>query len=111
MKKGLRGKAKTIPVEAKRVARDIQRLENLQKKQLRHPENVEVLRWAEQYVKQRLWHARNMLDDVASAQRKLDPKAARVIRAYWPIWNEKGLQWGERQSEMGKLGFVSLEKM
>jgi len=34
-----------------------------------------------------------------------------VIRAYWPNWNAKGLQWGQRQQEMQKLGFVKVGTM
>jgi hypothetical protein len=108
-KRRSRGPTKPIPAEAKRLARDIERLQNIQGRPLQHPENIETLLRAEHDCKERLWKARNMLGDVANAQRKLESKAARVIRARWPYWNAKGLQWGERQLEMGKLGFENIK--
>jgi hypothetical protein len=114
-----RGKAKPIPVEAQRLARDIERLrrlESYQKNQrLSAEKNREVIRWAKTSIDERAGKVvRNVetLDDLSRAIRTLDePKAERVIRAYWSIWNVQGLKWGERALEMSQLGFNEFKEM
>jgi hypothetical protein len=107
-----RGKAKPIPIEAKRLARSFERLQRLQASPPLHEENRVVVRWAGQWIRERLLNANIKTHAHFVRERELgEPKAERVIRAYWPNWNAKGLQWGQRQQEMQKLGFVKVGTM
>jgi hypothetical protein len=103
-----RGKTKLIPIEAVRLARDIQRLKRLDACGRRLKKNRELVQWARTSINERLWEAAanvEALNDVSRALRNEESKAERVIRAYWSIWNVEGLSWGERALEMSKLGF------
>jgi hypothetical protein len=107
-----RGKAKPIPAEAKRLARSFERLQRLQASPPLHEENRAVVRWAGQWIRERLLNAN--IKTHAHFVRELErgePKAERVIRVYWPHWNAAGLQWGERQQQMQKLGFAKVGTM
>lgn len=114
-----RGKAKPIPIEAMRLARDIERLRRLEsysaKKRLSAKENRKLIRRAKANVTDRIWEAfgnAQTRDDLVRAMEHCDePKAERVIRAYWSIWNVHGLNWGERALAMSKLGFNGFKDM
>ena len=109
-----RGKAKPLPIEAKRLARDIERLNRLESYGLSAEKNREILLWAKRDIVQRLLKAAGnveTLDHLLRAVRGGESKAERVIRAYWPRWNAKGLQWGERQAELTKMGFNHVGNM
>jgi hypothetical protein len=107
-----RGKAKPIPIEAKRLTRSFERLQRLQASPPLHEENRAVVRWAGQWIRERLLNANiNTHAHFVRERERGEPKAERVIRVYWPHWNAKGLQWGQRQQEMQKLGFVKVGTM
>jgi hypothetical protein len=114
-----RGKARPIPIEAQRLARDIERLKRLEsyqeKRGLSAEENREVIRWAKASIDERAGKAvRNVetLDDLSRAIRALnESKAERVIRAYWSIWNVQRLKYGERALAMSRLGFNQFKDM
>ena len=103
-----RGKAKSIPAKAMSIARDIARMERLDRVSLQHSQNIEIRHWGQTYVKDRLWEARDMIDDVGKARQRInrsDSRALRVLAAQWRHWDRKGLKWGERALEMASLGF------
>jgi hypothetical protein len=107
-----RGKAKPVPIEAKRLARSYERLQRLEANPPSHEKNRAVVHWAKEWIKERLLNAN--IKTHAHFVRELEcgePKAERVIRASWPHWNAKGLRWGERQQEMQKLGFEKVGTM
>jgi hypothetical protein len=108
-----RGKAKPIPIEAVRLARDIERLRRLEAYSVK--KNREAIRWAKANITDRIWKAfgnAQTRDDLVRAMKHCDePKAERVIRAYWSTWNVQGLSWGERALEMSKLGFNGFRDM
>jgi hypothetical protein len=111
-KRKARGKGKPSPIEAKRLARDFQRLKRLEANSPKREENRAVVSWAKQWIGERLSSAdADTFDHLAHELLTREPKAERVIRAYWSHWNMNGLQWKERQAEMVRLGFPGFEDM
>jgi hypothetical protein len=107
-----RGKAKPIPIEAKRLARRFERLQRLEANPPLHKENRAVVRWAWQWLREGLLDANvTMHKHFRQEVERGEPKAERVIKVYWSHWNAAGLQWGERQQEMQKLGFAKVGTM
>jgi hypothetical protein len=112
MKRKPRGKAKPIPIEAKRVALFHSRLQ-------RGERHIYIGDWkgrrlipAERWVAEQFKASdAETLYHVSRALRRSESEAKRVIRDNWSEWNAKGLQWGERQQGMAKLGFPNYGKM
>jgi hypothetical protein len=85
MKRKPRGKAKAIPVEVVRLACDIKRLWNLRGKPLKNPQNIEVVRWAERNVVERLGR---LVSDPGTAVQNLKSLAQELQRPH-----RTDLQW------------------
>ena len=109
-----RGKAKSIPATAMSVARDIARRERLDRMPLQHEQNVEIRRWFQNDVNDRIWAARDMFDVVHKARQRIkrsDSDALRVIATHCRRWDAKKLKWGEQALKMKKLGFEQFKDM
>jgi hypothetical protein len=110
LKRKPRGKAKPIPIEAKRLAwlhHRVQRGETHiyvgSKRRL-----VPAEKWVVEQFKR---CDGEMLYHVSRALKRSETEAERVIRDNWSRWNGQGLKWGERALEMSKHGFNQFKNM
>jgi hypothetical protein len=106
-----RGKAKPIPVEARRLAvfhRRVQRGET----HILIGDSKRRLIPAEKWVAEKFKGSdAELLYNVSRALKHVGPEAVRVIHDNWPYWGAAGLQWKERQARMAELGFPAFAKM